>query len=467
MAMEKKGQQDAVSRRNFMKKGATAAGAAAGMAGVKTASASSIPTSILPGSVLGANEIIRTGHIGLGGMGRADLGFVMRRKDMLPVALCDLWPANLARGMKMANYKNKEATEHKDFREVIDNKDVDAVVIATPDHWHALCTMYAADAGKDVYCEKPAATTIAEGKAMVENVRKNNIVFQAGNMQRSGKHFQKAVELVRGGHIGKVARVETYIHDDSNIDGIGMGDDDLAKYAAKGCDWDFHQGWCEHKPFNTNRWIYNFRWFLDYSGGKITDWGAHLIDIALWGMGGLDQDPLSVTCEGNKFVLNDNRTTPDTLEVLWQFEDYVLSFGNRVYNQYLPEGYQGHGILFHGTLGTLRVDRGGYQVYSVANNDGCEELTGAIEEELNPPHWQNFADCIRDRKDPICTVEVIEHTSKVCHMGTTSYVVGEKLGWDKGTQKFTNDNAEKAKEANDFAYRPYQNGWSLEAPYKA
>ncbi len=465
MSMDKKQQQDAVSRRNFMKKSATVAGAAAGMAGVKTASAGSIAKNILPASVLGANEIIRTGHIGLGGMGRADLGFVMKRDDMLPVALCDLWPANLDRGMQMATYKNKAATKHHDFREIIENKDVDAVVIATPDHWHCLCTLHAADAGKDVYCEKPAATTIAEGKAMIDGVRRNKIVFQAGNMQRSGIHFQEAVELVKSGHIGKVSRVETYIHDKDPIESIGMGDDDLATYAAKGCDWDFHQGWTEHQPFNTNRWIYNFRWFLDYSGGKITDWGAHLIDIALWGMGGLDQDPLSVTCQGNKFVLEDNRTTPDTLETLWEFDDYILSFGNRVWSQYLPEGYQSHGILFHGTLGTLRVDRGGYQVYSVENNGGCEELQTGPKSLLNEPHWQNFCDCVRDRKDPICKVEVIEQTSKVCHMGTTAYKVGEKLYWDKENQQFGGKNKEVAAQANAWANREYQNGWSLEAPY--
>ena len=218
---------------------------------------------------------------------------------------------------------------------------IDAVVIATSDHWHCLCTLHAADAGKDIYCEKPLCTTIAEGHAMVDAVKRNNIVFQGGNMQRSGKHFQEAVQLVWDKYIGDVARVETWSHDNNNLDGIGMGETDLAKYEAPdyGIDWEFHQGWVEHRPFNTNRWIYNFRWFLEYSGGKITDWGAHLIDIALWGMGEQKQ-PRRISAQGGKYLIKDNRTTPDTLEVAWEFEDYLLTFSNRVWNPQLLEGTQ-------------------------------------------------------------------------------------------------------------------------------
>ena len=236
----------------------TAAAVAAGVstaAAVKTAHAD-VYKSILPSSVLGANEVIRTGHIGTGGMGRSDLGFVLNRTDIRPIALCDLYPKNLMRGAQMAKAKYPDITEHHDFREIIDNKDVDAVVIATPDHWHCLCTLYAAEAKKDIYCEKPLSTTIEEGAAMIEAVRRNNVVFQGGTMQRSGAHFQEAVELVKSGYIGKVARVETYNHEATPIEGIGQGDSDQAKWEAQGLDWDFHQGWVEHKPFNTNRWIY-------------------------------------------------------------------------------------------------------------------------------------------------------------------------------------------------------------------
>lgn len=451
-----------LTRRDFMR-GAAVAGAAAGATVTRTARAD-LYKSILPASVLGANEIIRTGHIGLGGMGRADLTFVMQRNDMMPIALCDLWYKNLDRAGQMLSQKNKDFTTHHDFREIIENKDIDAVVIATPDHWHALCTIYAAEAKKDIYCEKPCATTIAEGKAMIKAVRDNKVVFQAGNMQRSGTHFQKAVELVRSGYLGAVSRVECYIHDGESIEGIGPGDDNIDNY--KGIDWEFHQGWVEHKPFNSNRWIYNFRWFLDYSGGKITDWGAHLIDIGLWGMGDVDIEPKSVASQGGKFVVTDNRTTPDTFDVLWEFDNFVLSFSNRVWNRFLPQGFQDHGTIFHGTLGTLRVDRSGFEVYPVPNNKTPAAALKEGASQLNEPHWENFANCVRDRKDPISRVEVIEHTTKICHMGTAAHVTNAKLHWDSATQSFIGGDTEATAKANAWVNRPYNNGWSLEAPHK-
>jgi predicted dehydrogenase len=467
---QKPEEKNNVSRRDFIRKSAAvAAGAAAASSAAKKAEAS-VVKNILPSSVLGANEKIRTGHIGTGGMGRAHLNFLLRRtmqmkkEDIEIIALCDLYPKNLERGAQMADHAFKNFTQHTDFREVIENKDVDAVVIAVPDHWHCLCTLYAADAKKDIYCEKPLSTTIEEGRAMVNGVRKNKVIFQAGTMQRSGEYFQEAVELVKSGYIGKVAHVETYNHESTNLEGIGMGDDDLSKYP--GCNWEFHQGWVEHKPFNTNRWIYNFRWFLEYSGGKITDWGAHLIDIGLWAMGE-EKQPKSVVATGNKFLIQDNRTTPDTLECAWEYEDYILTFSNRVYNQFLPEGFSDHGILFHGTQGTLRVDRGGYEVYSIPNNGGCEPKKQAGNADmLNLNHWDNFVEAIRERKDPICPVEVIHNTTRTCHMGTCSYVAnGAKLGWNAENEKFTGGDAEAVKTANNWAYREYRNGWSMEAPY--
>ncbi|MBP8132484.1 MAG: Gfo/Idh/MocA family oxidoreductase [Candidatus Hydrogenedentes bacterium] len=449
-----------VSRRTFIKR---SAGAALG-ATVATNAGAQVYKSIFPQTVIGANEKIYTGHIGTGGMGRANLGFVMQRDDMEIVAICDLYRKNLERGAQMASQKFPNITKHHDFREILENKDVDAVVIATPDHWHCLCTLFAADAGKDIYCEKPLSTTIEEGRAMIEAVRRNNVVFQGGNMQRSGAHFQEAVELVRSGYIGQVGSVEAFIQDEETVDGIGMGDDDQAKWEQEGLDWEFHQGWVEHKPFNTNRWIYNFRWFLDYSGGKITDWGAHLIDAALWGMGDAEKQPVSACAMGGKYVVHDNRTTPDTLDVVWEYDTFTLKFTNRVWNQFLPEGFQSHGVLFHGTLGTLRVDRSGYEVYPVKNNGGCEPKKGGATP-LNEPHWENFCQCVRERKDPISTVELLHNTTRTCHMGTCSYVAGGRLFWDLETEHFKGDD-EVAKKGNAWAYRPYLNGWSLKAPYR-
>jgi len=470
-------EQGSVTRRDFIRKAATTAGAAAGVAAAAKSAHAQATDDLyqykrtMPPDVLGANDKIYTGHIGIGGMGRSNLIFTLKRNDMRPIALCDLWYKNLQRAEQYVGSKFKDGgwTTHHDFRELLENKDIDAVVIATPDHWHCLTTLYAADAGKAIYCEKPAATTIEEGRAMVDKIKETGVVFQAGNFQRSMGHMIEAVELVKSGYLGQVARIETYIHDSEGTHGIGQGDDDISKF--KGIDWDFHQGWVEHQPFNTNRWIYNFRWFLDYSGGKITDWGAHLVDIALMAKGDFGLPLKSVVAGGGKYAVTDNRTTPDTLDVLWEFDDFTLSFSNRVWNNYLAENYQSHGILFHGTKGTMLLHRGGYTIFPVYNDhsepEPCEEKKYQHQGQLNEPHWDNFAACVRGDETPNSSVEVIHNTTTYCHMGTCSYVAGAKLGWDADNEKFTGGDTDAVNAANNFAYREYQNGWSLKAPYKA
>ncbi len=463
------------SRRKFIKVAAAAASVA-----VAPAAGAGVYKSILPATVLGANEKIRTGHIGewgggtgMCGMGSADLVFVMKRMDMEPIAVCDMYPKNVQRMGAMARRKpGINPTEHHDFREVIDNKDVDAVIIAMPDHWHALCTLYAADAGKAIYCESPAATTIEEGQAMVDAVRRNKVVFQGGLMQRSGPHFREAVQMIRSGYIGKVHRVETWYNNNESIAGMGPGVDDIAKYPD--CDWVLQQGWVEHAPFNTNRWTPYYRNFLEYSGGALTGWGAHLLDVGLWAMEREDVKPTLqpqfVVANGGKWVIQDNRTTPDTLDVFYTFDDFTMSFAHRAWNEHRREGDKGLGTLFHGTLGSLQVTRDGYQVWATENNatDGkptLVEKTGNGSQ-LNEPHWQNFADCIRSGQDPVASVEVLHSTSRLCHMGTCSYVAdGEKLGWDVASQRFTGENSEAMAKANAWAHREYKNGWSLKAPY--
>lgn len=450
-----------VTRRDFMK---GAAGAAVAAATVQA----EVYKSILPQAVLGANETIHTGHIGLGGMGSANLKFALNRKDIRPIALCDLYPVHLERAAEMAKGKfDSGITLHHDFREIIENKDVDAVVVSTPDHWHAIPSIMACDARKDVWCEKPLSTTIEEGRHMVDAARRNNVVFQCGTMQRSGEHFQEAVKLVQDGYIGKVSRVATWIHDGYGPEGMGNPPDEAP---PEGCDWEFHQGWTHRVPFNRNRWLFTFRWFLDYSGGMLTDWGAHLIDIAIWAMGE-DIQPLSAHAVGGKYIIHDNRTAPDTLEVVWQFPEYVLTFSNRMYN-IVPHGVYndrkdaGHGIVFYGSLGTLHLDRSGYEVFSMRRGEKfeCAPRTWVKMGQGSPmhnPHWADFAEAVKSRKKPISDVQTAYNTVRVCHMGTCSYVAGGQVFWDPQTERFTGGDAEITRKANEWAYRPYENGWTL------
>ena len=442
-----------LSRRDFIKK--TAGVAAAATVATQTAKADIIKN-IMPASVMGANERILTGHIGLGGMGKRDMQLAINTKVIQPIHACDLISRFAEQGADMTQgmggYPRPATTTN--FEEVIENKDVDAVVIVTPDHWHTIPTIMACEAGKDVWTEKPLTTTIGEGMPIVKAVRDNKTVFQCGNFQRSGQHFQDVVQMVQEGYIGKVARVETWYHDK------GLKPMSPGKTSPAPPFWDTYLGWTPKVPYNSNRFLYNFRWFLNYSGGKVTDWGAHLMDIAVWAMGE-DNPPREVVAVGGNYVIEDERTTPDTLDVLYKFDNYTLSFSNRVWNGHTDEPSE-HGIRFYGDKGTIYVDRKGYKV--TASNSDIEETSveDVKEGTMNAGHWQNWVDCIKSRKDPICFVESAFNTAKVCHLGTSAYVAGGKLGWDDENLKFTGTDTEAVKAANDWAHRPYENGYSLE-----
>lgn len=413
-----------------------------------------------PPSAVGANERILTGHIGIGAMGRMNLGRCIDRKDTMPVAVCDLWPAHRDFAADAVRKScNPNVSAHVYLEEIIENRDIDVVVVSTPDHWHALPVLMACDARKDIYCEKPLATTIREGRAMVDAVRRNEVVFQAGTMQRSGKHFQEAVELVRSGHIGKVPHAEAWIY--ASLPPQGMGPV-LNEQVPEGLDWDRFLGWTPRVPYNSHRFLSNFRWFLEYSGGFMTDWGVHLIDIVLWAQGE-EKKPKTIAASGGKFVLTDDRNTPDTLDVLYEFDGYSLHFSNRVYNAQPPYGNSDHGIDFHGTLGTLRLNRNGYEVIPLARDTCAPKQSGGSEQ--HAAHWENFIQCVRGRTQPICNVEVCHNTSTLCHMGTCAYVAGAMLQWDERHECFHGGDRKAVRVANDFASRPYANGWQLSPPY--
>ena len=458
--------RDGVSRRDFMKGAAkAAAGVTVGSAAATKVARADVYKSILPQTIIGANEKIRTGHIGVGGMGQRDLRFVVERPDMQPIAVCDLNPKTVDLAKQLVMTKHPEPTGHQYFEEIIENKDIDAVVVVTPDHWHTLPSIMAMEAGKDVYCEKPMSTTLEESQVTMEVVARTKQVYQSGTMQRSGVYFQEVVQLVKAGHIGKIGRIETFNYDrGAKVEGIGNKPD---SDAPEWLDWDRFIGWTPKVPYNENRYLYNFRWFTDYSGGKITDWGAHLIDIALLAMG-TERRPKSVTAMGGKYVLTDNRTTPDTLEVNWDYGDFMLSFSNRAWCPDWHEGSLGHGIVFHGTLGSMYVDRKGYTVYPYRENGGCEAISKRDGEEMpmNLGHWENFCKCVRDRSVPTSSAESSYGTMVACITGKAAYIAaGGILHWDNEKERFTGKDSDAVKVGNEWLYREYQNGWSLKSPY--
>ena len=338
-----------LTRRDFIKRAAQ--GTAAGLAFSAARPA------------VAASDKVRVGVIGPGHQGRGDTRDFVRQPDVEVVAVCDVYEPNLPLAVEAAGGR---AQTYKDFRQVLERKDIDAVLVATPDHWHALVTVEACKAGKDVYVEKPLSHDIHEGQVMVEAARKYNRVVQLGTQQRSGIHFQKAVELVQNGLLGKISFVRTGTYLNNYPYGIGNPPD---SDPPPGLDWDLWLGPAPLAPFNVNRWTNmdphdwsSFRYFWDYAGGMMTDWGVHLIDIAQWGM--QVEGPRVISSVGGKYYNQDNTQTPDTLQVTYEYENpsFILVFEHRWENANWRHE-KGYGIEFHGTDGTLFVDRGGFELY--------------------------------------------------------------------------------------------------------
>ncbi len=408
-------------------------------------------------NVLGANDRIGIGLIGSGGMGRADLRDFLRTGQVDAIAIADPYQPNLDEGLGMTLGKAKG---YKDFRQVLDRKDVDAVIIATPDHWHAIPMIASCEAGKDVYQEKPLSHTLHEGRRMVEAAQKHNRVVQVGTQQRSGEHFQKAVELVRGGKIGKVFYADTWIYGNEYPEGLGNPPD---TDPPEWLDWDLWLGPAPRVPFNRNRCIGTFRWFWDYSGGTLTDWGVHLIDIVHWATG-VDA-PRTVVATGGKYLLEDNRETPDTLQVTFEYppsavsgKGFVVRFENRVANSHGPDGH-GYGIEFYGTDGTLFIDRSGYTLWPEAARVGPERVStsSVIKGEGSAqhyPHVLNFLDCVRSRQKPNSDVETTHRSTSAPLIANIAYKLGRRLTWDRDQEQFPGDAA-----ANRLLTKEYRKPW--------
>jgi predicted dehydrogenase len=409
--------------------------------------------------VLGANDRISVGLIGSGGMGQADLRDFLHTGQVDCLAIADPYEPNLDAGVMITN---GAAKRYKDFRQILDRKDIDAVIIATPDHWHQIPMIMACEAGKDVYVEKPLSHTLVEGRHMVEAAERTKRVVQVGTQQRSGEHFQKAVELVQGGKIGKVCQAETWIHGNDYPDGIDNPPD---VEAPLWFDYNLWLGPAPERPYNRNRTLYNFRWFWDYSGGILTDWGTHLLDIVHWAMG--VGYPRTIQAAGGKFVLNDMRETPDTLEVIYEYpaspvsgKDFLVRFANRVTNGHGPDGHT-YGIQFYGTSGTLFVDRSGYTLWPEPVPVGFEHVYSsnvvhADGSAQHFPHVLNFLDCMRTRQKPDSDVATTHRSTSAGLLGVIAYKLGRKLTWDGEREQFPND-----AEANKLLTKEYRAPWKL------
>ena len=420
---------------------------------LKSAGAAALTTSIFTGPIRGANDKIAAAFIGMGKMGRSNLHFAMRQENVVPVAVCDVYQRNLDWAVR--DSKN-QAKPFRDFREVLADKSIDVVCISTPDHWHAYMTVEACKAGKDVYVEKPICVVVDEGVKMVEAARKYKRVVQAGTMQRSAKHFQKAVDIVRSGDLGQVTFVRTWNYGHEQQEGYGNPPDTDPPATL---DWDMWLGPAPKHEFNANRfgvdpndkYFSTFRWFWDYAGGMMTDWGVHWLDIVQ--MAFKEEVPTEITALGGKFWVTDNTETPDTLEVTYKYPSgFVATYERRAANSQSMFG-KGGGILFCGSKATMFVDRGGYKI--VSESKGQPEIEEKASDSSNSNHWANFLECVRTRQKPISDIETCQHSTTTCLLGNVAYRSRLRLDWD--LQKWTTTQHEPRK----FLTREYRSPWKL------
>ncbi len=452
-------------RREFLKQ---ALGAGAAGTAVLRAQASAGPASPSTARVGGASDRIRLALIGAGAQGRADLMAMLRGRKAECVAVADVDDAQAGLALKAieeGEFRKPELVT-RDYRRILDRADVDAVVIATPDHWHALQMIHACEAKKDVYLEKPLATTIAEGRAMVKAARKHETVVQVGTQQRSTPHFDDAVRFLRSGKLGKIRTVNVWAYLDWKAEMPTVPD----SIAPTTVDYDMWLGPAPKRPFNANRFHLTFRWYWDYSGGLMTDWGAHWLDVANWGMqrpDGTVQAPTEIMSIGGKLGYPDDAMeTPDTQQVLFRCGDFSILWQHALGIGRGPEGRE-HGAAFHGNDGVLVLDRNGWEVVpettAVAAPRNYKMIGVPRQVQRRGPsglelHVQNFLDCLRTRKRPVADVEVGHESSSVSHLGNIAYRTGRIVKWDPGREQVIGD-----AEASRLVSREYRAPWKLPA----
>ena len=439
-----------LNRRNFIRNSAGALGTTVLLSALDN------PVYALYENTIGANDQINIGVIGINGMGWANLKAAIKVPGVNLVALCDSDQNVLAKRMSELKELKVDATKVKtysDYRSLLDRKDIDAVIIGTPDHWHALMMIHACEAGKDVYVEKPVGNSILECRTMVSAQQKYNKVVQAGQWQRSQQHFKDAVDFVQSGQLGNIRTVKVWCYQGWMKPGPVVPD----AMPPAGVDYDLWLGPAKKRPFNASRYHFNFRWFWDYAGGLMTDWGVHLLDYGLLGMG--MPVPKTISALGGRFAYPDlYEETPDTLTTLYEFDkfnmvwDSAMGIDNGSYNRT-------HGIAYIGNNGTLILDRGGWEVIEEkqSGNKVSKPLVKASDNGLDN-HMVNFFKCIRSRKkDELnCSIQAGAHVATVAQMGNIAFRSGEKLTWDDHTKLFTN------KQINDkYLMSTYHNGYQL------
>ncbi len=466
------------TRRDFIKKSSLA------VAGLSLAQRG-FPLIDLNKTIIGANDRINTGFIGVGNRGTQLMHLFMGQPDCEVAGLCDVYQPYTTRNYatvnpryikdlgdtgwpipKMGEKFPKRVTQYTDYRKMLDNKDIDAVCISTPDHWHALQTIDAIKAGKDVFVEKPLSKTIAEGRAMVEVGKNSKQVITVGLNRRGAPTFQKLAKEVPAGKIGKITFAQACHVSNMFPNGIGkMG----PETPPSDFDWDMWLGPRAYRPYQYNIAPYRFRWWEDYAN-QISNNGIHYLDLIRWLID--EEAPTSVSAHGGKFVIDDDRTIPDTMHVTYEFSSGVIVTINILEassGSFLPSGF----LEFRGTKGTLYTGENDYTItptkagqfqkwdklmepekYSIREDD-----TLLIDGSYKGSAFsliRNFLDCVKSREEPWATLEIGHRSTTLAHLGTIAMQTKQRLEWDGNKERFTNSN-----EANKLLSYKYRKPWKL------
>lgn len=405
---------------------------------------------------IGANDTINIGVIGIKGMGWSNTLSMLKIPGIQLMALCDVdQPVLDDRFAELAkkNIDTGRINRYNDYRKLLENKDVDAVIIGTPDHWHALMMIDAVKAGKDVYVEKPVGNSIEECRAMVAAQKKYNRIVQAGQWQRSQQHFREAVDFVHSGQLGNIRTVKVCCYQGWMKPAPVVAD----SAPPAGVDYKMWLGPAKTRPFNSSRFHFNFRWFWDYAGGLMTDWGVHLMDYAIFGMNA--PVPKTVSALGGKFAYPElYQETPDTLTALYEFDNFNIIWDHAMG---IDNGNFGrdHSIAFIGNNGTLELDRGGWEVIEEKRSERKVAVPRKkpVDNGLDK-HTENFIAAVRSRKqsDLNCPIETGAHIATVCQMGNIAFRSGQKVTWNKNAAKFTDEKLNK-----QYLMAEYHNGYQL------
>jgi predicted dehydrogenase len=401
----------------------------------------------------GANEKVVLALVGGRNQGGDDAVRAIQQGAEIKT-FCDIDQAILDKiNPKLEKAQNKAPGTTKEFRTVLDDKDIDGLIIATPDHWHARLTMLACQAGKDVYIEKPLSHTIHEGQLMRDAARKHKRVVQVGTQMRSIPHYATAIDYVKSGKLGKICEIAVW-HCQVR-ESIGNPPDSDPPSTV---DYDVWLGPAPKKPFNKNRFHYNWRFFWDYCNSELGNQGVHLLDIAMWGIQSLRSVdnclPTHVSGNSGIYWLHDAKEVPDTQMIIYDYGDFMLTWELRSFARHNPPYGAREAMGFHGSDASLIVDSKGWRVYPKSGGNGPAENSPGILHDGR--HERNFVDCIKSRKAPNADVELGRLSTTICHLGNICTRLGRDIRFDPKTETFGAD-----KKANAFLTKEYRKGYEL------